>query len=79
MQVLFRWLETGRFPREEFRFTSDGIAALGWISVVVLPPLAVGIGGWLRRRGDASGRPLVVAGLLWTAVCVVAALVVALT
>ena len=79
IQVLLRWLEEGRFPKEEFRFTPDGWAAVGWISLVVMPPLAVGIGVWLRRRGDARGRPLFLAGLLVTAACVIAGLAMALT
>lgn len=79
IQVLLRWLETGRFPKEEFLFTPNGWAAVGWISLVVMPPVAVAIGVWLRKRGDGRGRPLFVAGLLVTAFWVIAGLAVELT
>jgi hypothetical protein len=76
IDALLRWLDEGRFPREELRFTADGTVALGWIAVFVLPPVGAGIGAWLNSRDDARGRPIFVAGLAMTLVYVVVGLAV---
>jgi hypothetical protein len=78
IDFFLRWLDEGRFPREELKFTRDGTVALGWIAVFVLPPLGAGIGAWLNSRDDSRGQPIFIAGVVVTLTCVVVGLGVSL-